>query len=309
MSDLLRATRMSCSQTTANATDSSRLEHAQGVTNFTDLSYEEFVAQYLMAPQAVPIEQRSKQRRRSRHLMTSTTPDSCFVHWGVPAYNPLNKSVISSVKNQGACGSCWAFGAAASVESWIAMQNYTLDGANMMDLSEQMMVDCSYSGQDGCAGGWPTAAWDYMLANKGIASEAVRPYTSGSTGQWEGSCPAAMPRALGSGALKGYDWVSPQTDSAVAAALQTQPLFIAVAAGAEFQNYAGGAIVCNGTAVTHAVQNIGCGYILQNNVYVPVYIIKNQWSPYWGYGGFAYMMRTTSGYGNCMVGFGAYTMS
>lgn len=42
------------------------------------------------------------------------------------------------MKNQGACGSCWAFGAAASVESWIAMQNYTLDGANMMDLSEQV---------------------------------------------------------------------------------------------------------------------------------------------------------------------------
>ena len=44
---------------------------------------------------------------------------------------------------------------------------------------------------------------------------------------------------------------------------------------------AGGAIVCNGTTVTHAVQTIGCGYILQNNAYVPVYIIKNQWSEYW----------------------------
>jgi hypothetical protein len=44
---------------------------------------------------------------------------------------------------------------------------------------------------------------------------------------------------------------------------------------------AGGAIVCNGTTVTHAVQTIGCGYILQNNAYVPVYIIKNQWSQYW----------------------------
>jgi hypothetical protein len=39
--------------------------------------------------------------------------------------------------------------------------------------------------------------------------------------------------------------------------------------------------VCNGTTVTHAVQTIGCGYILQNNAYVPVYIIKNQWSQYW----------------------------
>lgn len=147
----------------SNAADGSGLRHVQGVTNFTDLSYEEFAAQYLMAPQAVPIDQRSKQRRRSRwilanlcshhqlgehhkcvclhvhdldaavktscvrqsmqprrqdnqsatsgaaqidrlsafhgmcrHLMQSATPDSCFVHWGVPAYNPLNKSVISS---------------------------------------------------------------------------------------------------------------------------------------------------------------------------------------------------------------------
>jgi Papain family cysteine protease len=45
-----------------------------------------------------------------------------------------------AVKNQGGCGSCWAFGAAASLESWIAMQNYTLDGGNMMDVSEQVPI-------------------------------------------------------------------------------------------------------------------------------------------------------------------------
>ena len=43
-----------------------------------------------------------------------------------------------AVKNQGSCGSCWAFGAAASLESWTAMQSYTLDGGNMMDVSEQV---------------------------------------------------------------------------------------------------------------------------------------------------------------------------
>ena len=40
----------------------------------------------------------------------------------------------------------------------------------------QMLVDCSYSNKDGCSGGWPTAAWDYVLANKGLAPEAVKPY-------------------------------------------------------------------------------------------------------------------------------------
>ena len=39
-----------------------------------------------------------------------------------------------------------------------------------------MLVDCSYSNKDGCSGGWPTAAWDYVLANKGLAPEAVKPY-------------------------------------------------------------------------------------------------------------------------------------
>jgi Papain family cysteine protease len=43
-------------------------------------------------------------------------------------------------------------------------------------LALQMLVDCSYSNKDGCYGGWPTAAWDYVIANKGLAPEAVKPY-------------------------------------------------------------------------------------------------------------------------------------
>ena len=57
-----------------------------------------------------------------------------------------------------------------------------------------------------------------------------------------------------------------------------------MAAGPEFQNYAGGAIVCSGTALTHAIQVVGCGYIPSpdGTSTLPVYIIKNSWSSYWG---------------------------
>lgn len=63
-----------------------------------------------------------------------------------------------AVKNQGSCGSCWAFGAAASLESWIAMQSYTLDGGNMMDVSEQVpnfrFTVCWTSGASLCDSCW-----------------------------------------------------------------------------------------------------------------------------------------------------------
>lgn len=57
------------------------------------------------------------------------------------------------------------------------MQYVPVD-ASGMGWGLQMLVDCSYSQKDGCTGGWPTAAWDYMKANQGVASESVRPFTS-----------------------------------------------------------------------------------------------------------------------------------
>ena len=70
------------------------------------------------------------------------------------------KGKVSRVKNQGQCGSCWAFSATGVMESWALMNGKTAD------LAEQQLVDCSRpQGNQGCNGGWPYNALKYVVAN------------------------------------------------------------------------------------------------------------------------------------------------
>jgi C1A family cysteine protease len=72
---------------------------------------------------------------------------------------------VSRVKNQGQCGSCWAFSATGVMESWSLVHKKV-----KVDLSEQQLVDCSKSlGNQGCNGGWPSRALQYVESH-GIAS-------------------------------------------------------------------------------------------------------------------------------------------
>ena len=76
--------------------------------------------------------------------------------------NWTRSGIVTSVKNQGGCGSCWAFSAVSDLES-----SYLLNGSNQnIDLSEQQLVDCSGGFYNfGCAGGWMTNAFAYIYKN------------------------------------------------------------------------------------------------------------------------------------------------
>ena len=83
---------------------------------------------------------------------------------------------VSAIRNQGQCGSCSAFSAVSSLESAYAITNGVLP-----NLSEQNLVDCTYS-YDMCqSGGWYYDEWDYIKKNNGIATQTSYPYISGST--------------------------------------------------------------------------------------------------------------------------------
>jgi C1A family cysteine protease len=86
------------------------------------------------------------------------------------------KGVVNAIKNQGRCGSCWAFSANDILESYSAM----ITGV-VPTLSEQNLVDCTYN-YDGCQGGWMTDAFDYVIKNKGIGFGYGYPYSSGISG-------------------------------------------------------------------------------------------------------------------------------
>jgi hypothetical protein len=97
------------------------------------------------------------------------------------------KGVVNAIKNQGQCGSCWAFSALGTVESMSAI----VSGGQLPLLSEQNLVDCtgSFLGSsslgtlaDGCQGGFGEDAMDYMIKNGGINTAATYPYTSATSG-------------------------------------------------------------------------------------------------------------------------------
>lgn len=84
--------------------------------------------------------------------------------------------MVNPIKNQGQCGSCWAFTATAVLETVYKMKKGVLPV-----LSEQDLVDCS-SQNYGCDGGWYDTAWD-QIKLRGIAANSTYPYTAR-----EGTC-------------------------------------------------------------------------------------------------------------------------
>ena len=98
---------------------------------------------------------------------------------------PLNwraQGKVSPVKQQGRCGSCWAFAATASIESSRRVQ---LNKKG--NFAEQQVLDCTYTTRDGCNGGWMHTAYQYLIGSSGLHREKNYPYVSGDT-RTAGNC-------------------------------------------------------------------------------------------------------------------------
>lgn len=141
--------------------------YTQGVNQFTGYTQEQFVAMMLAA------------RPPSNEVSTTSSTSSTSTSGGVillgsvPPVNWTSNGYTTTVKNQGGCGSCWAFSAVAALESANLIQKNLY-----VDLSQQQLVDCSSGyGNAGCNGGWPSSAMNYIIAKK-IATEAKYPYAA-----------------------------------------------------------------------------------------------------------------------------------
>jgi C1A family cysteine protease len=203
------------------------------------------------------------------------------------------KDVVSAVKDQGACGSCWAFSATEAVES-----AYVIAGNDPVVMSPQELVDCTKSAlkNHGCSGGWYYYAYQWLSKNKTMA-ESDYPYTSGTTGK-ETTC--AYDAAKGVTNVSSYKQVKKETAS-IKAAIELGPVNVAVSAGNDvFRNYSSGIVTeADGcpTRVDHAIVAVGWG--VEDDV--EYYIVRNSWNTTWGDKGYIKIATADGKTGVCGI--------
>ena len=202
---------------------------------------------------------------------------------------------VNTIKDQGQCGSCWAFSATSALETTSCVATGTLES-----LSEQELVDCTLGyGNLACHGGWYYQAWDYLIAGNTQETEANYPYTA-----TRGSC---VNNNSGNVTATSYSQVSGDPDS-IRAALSQTAQSVAIAAGNYyFQSYTGGILMDSsrcGSQLDHAVTAVGYG--TENGTdYI---LVRNSWGGSWGEGGYV-KMELTTGTGTCGVNQMVYTVS
>ena len=197
-----------------------------------------------------------------KELQAPTPAPACSP--GTPTFDWRQANGVTSVKDQGACGSCWAFGTVGAFEgSW-----HFFNG-QVIHASEQDILDCNPWGYS-CAGGW----WAFQqLINPGVASEASYPYT-----HTEGPC-RSVPRPY-----KAVAWAYVGTDHNIPSVAQLKqhlctygPLGVTVRVTPAFQAYTGGVFNEDSPGnINHAVTLIGWGDTKQ------AWLIKNSWGTGWG---------------------------
>merc|ERR1712048_33197 len=229
-----------------------------GVNQFSGMTYDEFAAQMLtatpMGDTDMPV----------LDTMAESDVQLTDVNWAV-----------TPVKDQGSCGSCWAFGTLGNVEHL-----HKLKTGSTVNLAEQQLVDCSKR-NNGCSGGRPDWALSY-LSGKSIYTTSSYPYTAR-----DGSCKSGTASGV---TVSGYKTV-PKSDSGLASALGTSAVTVMVYADSTFQHYSSGILtgVSTTCSLNHAVLATGYG----SNFWK----IKNSWGTGWGEAGYIRFERTTSGCG------------
>jgi len=240
------------------------------ITQFTGLTLKEMEGSAIMEPQNC----------------SATNGISALGLSDLPAYvDWREQGVVTPVKNQGHCGSCWTFSTTGAVESHWALYG----GKNLSLLSEQQLVDCAGDfNNHGCNGGLPSQAFEYIQFTGGIETEMNYPYMGVDQNCSFDSSKIAADVYYGSVNITSGD------EQAIVETVATiGPVSIAFQVTSDFRNYDGGVYVgqtCQASAATvnHAVLAVGYG---TDSKKLDYWIIKNSWGAEWGEEGYFRMQR------------------
>lgn len=247
-----------------------------GITQFSDMTTEEFRSTMLTLK--TENLQTLKSSSKFLHLFEDNAPES--LDW-------RTEGAVTPVKNQGSCGSCWAFSTTGNLEGV-----YYVKHKELKEFSEQQLVDCDTKEDQGCNGGLMENAYKYIEEAGGLESESDYPYEGR-----DRSCRSKKDKAAVK--VSSYKFAPSEDENEIKTFLaNVGPLAVALNAN-PLQWYSRGIVdeshsSCDPAGLNHGVLIVGYGSEKGKDYW----IVKNSWGKGWGENGYFRMAR---GKGTCGI--------
>lgn len=256
--------------------------YSLALNEFADWTHEEFLSTNGYFPLKAPS---TIQEEISSHLIRKRSPSPDSIDW-------REKGVVTPVKNQLKCASCWAFSAAAALEAKLYREKGVLQS-----LSEQQIVDCSkQSGNHGCSKGYTALAFIFSKEN-GLLTEDEYPYKAK-----DGTCRES---AGGAKINTGVKAVKSEEDLQDAVG-NIGPVSVGLDAHDEkFQFYHSGVYfneTCDPEEINHAVLAVGYGF--DETTKMAYWLLKNSYGATWGENGYLKLAKNKDNH--CGIASAAY---